>query len=201
MKSEQPEQPILNIIGEKVALGPWSRDLLPLFLKWMNDFEVMHTYRTALYPMTREAAEAWYDRHSRSEREVALVVYERATMRPLGHTELSNIDRISRAADFSIFIGEKDSWGEGYGTEATALTLDYAFNGLSLHSVLLRTRDFNERSIRAYTRAGFRVIGRWREAYRVGERAGDMVLMDCLATEFESPVLHRLFEKVPRENG
>ena len=40
MPPTPPEQdaPILNITGEKVALGPARRDLLPLYLKWMNDF-------------------------------------------------------------------------------------------------------------------------------------------------------------------
>ena len=32
-------QPILNIVGDKVALGPLSRELLyELYLTWGNDF-------------------------------------------------------------------------------------------------------------------------------------------------------------------
>lgn len=31
------EQPIINMTGEQVALGPFHRALVPLFLKWMND--------------------------------------------------------------------------------------------------------------------------------------------------------------------
>ena len=39
----QPEdqQPIINIAGDKVALGPIRRDLIPLFQRWSNDFEVV----------------------------------------------------------------------------------------------------------------------------------------------------------------
>jgi RimJ/RimL family protein N-acetyltransferase len=62
--------------------------------------------------------------------------------------------------------------------------LDYAFNVLGLHSVRLAVFSFNERAQRAYERAGFRVIGRWREAKRLGGRAYDVVYMDCLAREF-----------------
>ena len=57
---------------------------------------------------------------------------------------------------------------------------------------MLVTYSFNERAIRAYTKAGFRVFGRQREAVWRGRRAYDVVYMDCLATEFQSPVLHRL---------
>lgn len=43
----------------------------------------------------------------------------------------------------------------------------------------------NERGIRAYRRAGFREIGRRREARRFAGEADDVVLMDCLATDSE----------------
>ena len=70
--------------------------------------------------------------------------------------------------------------------------LDYGFVGLGLHNIMLRVYGHHERGIRAYTRAGFREIGRRREAFRLGGAIYDTILMDCLAGEFESPVLYRL---------
>ena len=57
---------------------------------------------------------------------------------------------------------------------------------------MLQVTCNNERAIRAYTRAGFRVFGRRRESYRLGGQVFDEIVMDCLATEFRSPVLRRL---------
>ncbi len=142
--------------------------------------------------LTRESEEAWYERTSRGEQEIGFTLYERASLRPIGVCGLHRVDRANRTAEFAILIGEKDCWGKGYGTEATALTLDYGFTALGLHNIWLRVYAYNERTIRAYTRAGFRVIGRQREAHRLAGRAYDVVFMDCLATEFESPVLRRL---------
>ena len=34
--SENGEQPILNVEGDLVALGPLRRDLLPLYTRWIN---------------------------------------------------------------------------------------------------------------------------------------------------------------------
>jgi hypothetical protein len=31
------ETPILNVVGERVALGPLREDLLPLYGRWIND--------------------------------------------------------------------------------------------------------------------------------------------------------------------
>ncbi len=77
--------------------------------------------------------------------------------------------------------------------------IDYAFTVLGLHNVLLTVFSFNERGIRAYRRAGFKEIGRRREARRLAGCAYDVVYMDCLASEFESPVLRRLIspERTP----
>ena len=37
-------KPIVNFAGDKVALGPIRRDLIPLFQRWSNNFEVMLYY-------------------------------------------------------------------------------------------------------------------------------------------------------------
>src|SRR5437763_995089 len=56
------DPPIINITGEKIALGPIRRDLVPLYLRWINDFEVTRTMGIGWRPMTQEAEEAWYER-------------------------------------------------------------------------------------------------------------------------------------------
>jgi diamine N-acetyltransferase len=185
------EAPILNIVGEKVALGPHRKDLLPLYGRWVNDFAVSYTL-SRVRPYTLEQEEEWYAGANTNKAAVGFTAYERATLRPIGTAGLHKIDYINSTAEFGIVIGERDCWGQGYGTEITRLTLDYGFTGLNLHSILLEVFSFNERAIRAYTRAGFRMIGRRREAHRLGGQFQDVVLMDCLASEFESPVLKQI---------
>ena len=189
---QQSSQPILNIVGTAVALGPPRRDLLALYLTWVNDFEVTRTLALGMRPRSWESEQAWYDRISTSERDVFFTIYERASLRPIGGTGLHNVDHANRTADFGILIGEKDCWGKGYGTEASSLMLDFGFTVLGLHNIMLRVYSFNERGLRAYTCAGFRIIGRRRQAHRLGGRAYDEIYMDSLATEFQSPLLHRL---------
>jgi RimJ/RimL family protein N-acetyltransferase len=130
-----------------------------------------------------------YERYSRGEQkeEVRFLIYERATLRLIGLTELMQINLWHRTATYGIVIGEPDCWGKGYGGETTSLMLDYAFHVLGLHNVMLEVYGFNERAIRAYLRAGFKICGRRREAHRVGDRVYDIVHMDCLAGEFQRP--------------
>jgi diamine N-acetyltransferase len=177
-------EPVLNLVGERVALGPIQKSLLPLFHRWINDFEVVQGLTTGLRPLSIEMEQVWYDAAIKKSDSVYFVIYERETKQPIGITDLHNIDHVHGTAEFGIIIGEKSCWGRGYGTEVTALILEYGFKILDLHNIWLRVFSFNERARRAYLSAGFKEIGRLREAVRYCGKRYDVILMESLASEF-----------------
>ena len=187
------EQPVLNIVGERVALGPLREDLLPVYGRWINDFGTIRMLGLPPAPVTAEKERDWYEDRSKAENDLMFTIYERATLRPIGHTDLFHVDYRNRTAEWGILIGEADARGKGYGTETARLMLDYAFTALGLHNVMLTVFEFNAAGIRAYEKAGFKPIGRRRECRVMGGEVYDEVYMDCLASEFESPVLGRVF--------
>lgn len=187
------EQPVVNIEGDLVALGPLRRELIPLFERWFNQFEMLRSLGIPPGPMTLEAETGWYDMASTSTSAITFVIYERASMQPIGDTSLVDIDYRNGTATFGIAIGEQSARGKGYGTEATRLILDYAFTALGLRNVMLVVYEFNAGAQRAYLKAGFREIGRRRKSRFMGGRFWDDIYMDCVAEEFESPVLARVF--------
>ncbi len=177
------ERPAINILGELVALGPLRRDTLPRYQHWMNDAEAMRGYDMPR-PLTAEWLDRWYERVTVVDKHALFTLYERSSMTAIGHTGLLDINRGHRHGMFDIFIGDPDARGKGYGSEATKLVLDYAFNGIGLQSVYLEVLEYNEPGIRAYTKAGFREIGRLRQHWFMGGRFWDLVYMDCVADEF-----------------
>lgn len=193
------EDPILNVIGNQVALGPLQREHLPRYLCWINDFQTLRTLAARPGPMTLEQEAGWFERAASSEFSIIFTIYELATKRPIGNTMLRDVDYRHRTAEFAIMIGEPDCRGKGYGTEATQLMLDYAFTALGLHNVMLSVYEFNQAAKRAYEKAGFREAGRRRQAHWMGGKLWDVIYMDCLATEFTSSVLGKIFvPDVPR---
>jgi hypothetical protein len=131
---ESMHQPVVNIVGELVALGPHRRDLLLTYQRWINDFGALRTLGAIPpAPTTLEREEKWYD--AQPANEVRFTVYEATTWLPVGTTALHAIDYRNRVGTFGIFIGDADARGKGYGTEATHLTLDFAFVALGLHNV------------------------------------------------------------------
>lgn len=187
------EQSILNIVGELVALGPLRRDLLPIYQRWINDLGTVRNLSLLPRPMTEEQQRDWFESTAKSESDVPFTIYERSTMRPIGNTVLAEIDFRNRSAMFGILIGESDARGKGYGTETTRLILDYAFTVVGLHNVMLTVFEFNHAGIRAYEKAGYRELGRRRECRMMGGRLWDEIYMECLAPDFESPLLGRTF--------
>ena len=182
----------INIEGDLVALGPIRRELLPFYQRWFNDFETTKNLAFPPGPMTAEAEEAWF--HGAATGSVAyFTIYERSTWRPIGNADLRDIDHRNRSAGFGIVIGESSCRGKGYGTEVTRLILDYAFTALGLHNVLLTVYEYNLAGHRAYEKAGFKEIGRRRQCRAMAGRLWDEIYMDCLATEFKSPVLSKVF--------
>ena len=186
------ERPIVTIEGEQIALGPLRRELIPDYARWQGDFAVQRTYRTP-GPVTIDETTAWYERCSAAQGDSWFTIYERATWRPIGYTEIDGIDWRCGTSTFGILIGEADCRGRGYGTEITRLMLDFAFTALGLRNVLLTTDSFNLAALSAYRKAGFKEIGRRRQCSPLNGQFYDLVYMDALASEFTSPFLAPIF--------
>ncbi len=178
------DQPLINITGDRIALGPLRKDLVPTYARWMNDFEVIGTLGARLRPMPLAAEESWYDSIVAAGSEIYFTIYDRETLQPIGNTGLHQVDDHHRTAEFGIVIGEKAYWNRGYGTETARRMLEYGFGLVGLRNIWLSVYSYNHRAIRAYRRAGFHEIGRRREARYYNGEWHDIVLMDCLAGEF-----------------
>lgn len=177
--------PVLNLRGEMVGLGPLSADLLSVYQRWLNDFELLSMLDRRFRPLTADWIRTWYERQSRASGDsMVFTIWDTATMTPIGNGALQDIDMRSRTAEFGIFIAEPAFRGGGRGTEATRLMIQFAFDTLALENVMLRVFAYNQRALAVYQRVGFRVIGRRRGAQRREGRAWDVVLMDLTREDY-----------------
>lgn len=97
--------PILRIIGAKVALGPLTRRLLTLHLRWINDFATMRTYRIPRLYNTEASISKW-DTLGTTERQISFAVYEYHSLRPVVRTGLTDLDIRSQCAECDLVSGE-----------------------------------------------------------------------------------------------
>lgn len=176
--------PAYTISGERVALGPTRRDLVPVYTRWLNDLALQQTLGGLPVPRTIAQELDRYTQLNAEADSAQFTIYARATAAPIGIAELREIDWRARTATFVIFIGEAAARGRGYGTEATRLICAYGFAALGLDRIGLTVVATNSAGIGAYARAGFRAIGRQRACRLIDGQLHDDIHMECLAREF-----------------
>jgi RimJ/RimL family protein N-acetyltransferase len=177
--------PVSNMRGDLVSLGPLRRDLLPTYQRWLNDFGMLKLVDRRFRPHSAEWVTTWYERHAGGLQDaMVFTITTNQGNRPIGNVALQDIDYRSRTAEFGIYIGEPDCRGQGFGTEATRLLLEFAFNILGLHNVMLRVYEYNPGAVRAYEKAGFHEFGRRRKAQFMDGRFWDVIFMECVANDF-----------------
>lgn len=183
-----------KLIGQKCYLSPCSAEDAEKWAAWDNDLEVALPLGDEAYTLMPLEKEAEILAEVIRQQQHVFSILVRKTDALIGRGMLFSLDFINRSAMLGLMIGEKEYWNQGFGQEASRLLLDYAFNLLNLNSVMLGVFDFNPRAIQAYRRVGFREIGRRRQARLVGSQAYDVILMDILAEEFQSPYVLPLLQ-------
>jgi RimJ/RimL family protein N-acetyltransferase len=177
--------PVYVLQGERVALGPLRTDLADRYARWVNDPEVKDgILNLGLYTPEDEVrfVEQLQAEAARKDPTGAhFTIYDLADAEPVGMTGLFGVSWRHRRAELGINLGERR--GQGLGTDAVRLTLRWAFEVLSLHNVLLGYLGHNAGARRCYERAGFREIGRRREAILKHGRLVDEIYMDAIASD------------------
>ncbi|NMA69790.1 MAG: GNAT family N-acetyltransferase [Desulfitobacterium sp.] len=172
--------------GKKTYLRPLENDDIVLFKKWYNDQEVNY-WANGAWPLTtmlgeEEIEERFFLTQDSSDRYI--VLNEKKT--PIGTIGFRELNLPARSATLFIIIGEKEYWGQGYGTDALRVLIDYLFLQWNLHRLTVDTWDGNHRAIRAYEKLGFKVEGCLRQARFVQGEYRDAIIMGILRNEYES---------------
>ncbi|MBY8999611.1 MAG: GNAT family N-acetyltransferase [Candidatus Heimdallarchaeota archaeon] len=186
---------VKKLIGNHCYLSPISLNHAELWAEWMNDLEVTIPLGDEAYTIITVENQRDLISEMIKNNVHVFSICDIETDTVIGRSMLLGVDLVNRTARFGIAIGNKEFWNKGYGQEATKLTLDYGFNLLNLHSIMLGTFSFNERAIKCYKNAGFKEIGRRRQARIIGDKKFDVVFMDILAEEFESSEVLKVLQE------
>jgi diamine N-acetyltransferase len=183
-------QPDFVVVGERVALGPLRKDLAADYARWLNQPEVRRGL-DQLSLATPESQEKWVEENiakgaEREPKGVEFTIYDRTDSAAIGTAGLFAVSHARGTAEFGIALGDRR--GQGLGTEAVRLMLDYAFHALHLRNVMLEALEWNAAGLKAYERAGFRRVGVRRGVMSQG-RPTNLVLMDAIAEDFGESVL------------
>ena len=122
------------LCGELVCLAPLTVEDAPAWARWMNDPETTrYLYAPGDHPrqpQTEQALREWGRTMLADPRRIVFGLRERESGISIGDSRLAPGPG-SRAARFSIMIGDRRFRGRGMGTEATLLVCRYGFEPVS----------------------------------------------------------------------
>jgi RimJ/RimL family protein N-acetyltransferase len=171
-----------TLVGTLVRLEPMGPEhfegLWPMFAD-----EEARTLGGTMAEFTREQVRMGLakarDRHDRAD--WAIVGAQDGTV--LGEVVLFGLDEDNESMVFRIALVGPSVFGRGFGTEATRLVRDFAFDRLGLHRLSLEVFDHNPRARRVYAKCGFVVEGVRRDAQRIDGTWHDAIDMALLASD------------------
>ncbi len=104
---------------------------------------------------------------------------------PVGFVALFDWDESSGRAELAYWVAP-DHQGNGYGTEATELAVEYAFDERRCHRLVAGAHETNDASRALLETLGFREEGRQRQHVFVDGEYVDTVLYGLLANEWRN---------------
>lgn len=176
-----------TLTGELVVLRPIRADDAAAMWEMVNDPEGSRLTGTT-QTFTREQVDAWCASVGDADGRVDWAITH-GSDEYLGEIVLNRIDGPEANANLRLALrpGQR---GRGFGSEAIALVLAYAFaeppGGLGLHRVSLDVLSINPRARILYESLGFVEEGRLRESHRDGDFWCDAIVMGMLEDDYRS---------------
>ena len=173
------------IPGKRVDLVAVSPKYLDAYRKWINDPEATDMLGNVRFPMSRVREKKCVDGQTAGTSKSRNFTILTKKGLPIGNVGFNVLNWQNRSGVLGIMIGEKDYWNKGYGSEAIGMVLEFGFQTLGLHRILLYVDSKNDRAVACYKKCGFVIEGtkRKHEFYR-GEDVEDLV-MGILKEEWE----------------
>ncbi|WP_181350873.1 GNAT family N-acetyltransferase [Thalassobacillus sp. CUG 92003] len=184
MSETERSQPIKFLEGPRVYLRPIEQADLDFFYQhalWDKEGRRL-TGTQAVF--SRSGVQNWFERISTDASRIDLVICLQKTDGMIGDIAMLDIDHQNRKAIVRISIFDKGYWGNGYGTEAMSLLLEFGFDIMNLNRVGLDVFAYNERGKQAYKKLGFIEEGCIREDLFYEGAYHDSILMGVKRDEF-----------------
>jgi RimJ/RimL family protein N-acetyltransferase len=147
--------------GELVRLVPIDPDKhFENAVAWINDPEVTHNILFGDFPMTKLAEREWFDEKSKNKDSEVTFAIETLGGKHIGFSGIFDIHWRYGTANTGTLIGDQDSWGKGFGTDAARTRNRYAFEVLGIRMLYSDVFEGNTRSLGMLKRAGYMECGR-----------------------------------------
>ncbi|MCL4442345.1 MAG: GNAT family N-acetyltransferase [Firmicutes bacterium] len=171
--------------GKLVKLRAYKQEDAALAQEYYNDPEVKRFLVPGIpYPLTLPEEERWVLSQSANNDVYSFAIETLEDAQYIGGCGINSVDWKNSVAQAGIFIGDKNFWGKGYGTDAMQVLVRFVFEQMNVNKVSLNTYSFNTRAFKSYLKCGFKQEGTLRQALFRDGRYHDIYVMGLLREEY-----------------
>lgn len=175
---------MIKLQGEKVYLATLERkDCKKLY----EDFE--YDFKSPSEPLhigySVEKSDEWFDEIQKlqGKENIRLGIFiNDGTV--IGDVALQSLDSKNRTCSIGMGIAKIENRNKGYGKQAVALILEYAFKNLGVERIAANTLEINISAQKSLEGVGFMLEGRERKAVYWGGKRYDRLIYGLLAEEY-----------------
>jgi len=138
---------------------------MELMKKWLNDKDVQHFYHGNDSEFNENQIKTKYKCRENGEDSVfgMIINYEENHIGYIQYYEITDDIKMFFGLNenegfyhaFDVFIGEKEYWNRGIGSEIVRSMLFFIFNSIKSESVFIDPQCWNKRAINCYKKCGF----------------------------------------------
>lgn len=178
MKKHQTINKNIVIKGARITLRPLTvADAKPHYVDWLNDKEINQYLENRFSFHTVKTLKDYLKKRITEPNVIFLAIIRKDTSAHIGNIKLGPIDEHHKLGEIGIIIGDKNSWGQGFATEAIVLLSRHSFKTLKLHKLTAGAYAENIGSIKAFLKAGFFEEGKRKEHFYSNGHYTDAVLL------------------------
>lgn len=175
----EPVKKDLIIRGQQVYLRPITLEDTDMVVRWRNGKTVVENF---IYrkPVSKEEHLNWMKNKVDTGRVHQFVICRNEDDMPVGSIYLQNFEEENKKGEWGIFLGEKEAYGKGIGTEAAKLILAYGHETLGLHKVISKVLAYNRASVRMNEKAGYTQEAYLRDELFLDGKYEDLILFGAI---------------------
>lgn len=166
------------LAGENVELRTIEEDDYEKLRDWVNHYDVRRFIGISKPTNLKQETE-FVENELEEENTILLGICLDGEL--IGDIALE--EKENGVAELGIMIGP-EYHGNGYGTEASRLVINHAFEQLRYHKIKTRVAESNEKSTRVWEKLGFQQEGTLREHFFLDGEYRDMKLYGLLEDEW-----------------
>lgn len=173
------------ILGKYTGLRAVEKSDLEFLKEWRNKESFRKNFRE-VRELSSYNQEKWYDKLHQSPNDYMFTIVDLQSGKPIGAAGLLYINWIIRAADFSFYIGEGDSYiDDKFAPDAVNSLLNYGYNVLNLNKVWMELYSFDTSKLDFFTKEfNFQVDGKFRQNTFYEGKYHDSFLLSLMADEY-----------------